>query len=761
MTNTTWMGKAVKRIEDAKLLQGQGMFLDDLKIDDALHMMVVRSTRAHARIESIDTSEALSINGVVAVITAQDINHLPAVPGDSPKGGNIMHHPLLAKDTVHYVGQAVAVVLAKTKMAAEDAAFAITVNYQDLPVVVSPFDSLENTHLLHPNLGSNVAYQKRTLVGTPDDIFAKAHKIVGASIQNQRVAPSSMECRGVAASWDGTTLTVWSSTQGAHNLRDEIAETLSIKKDSIHVITPDVGGGFGAKYLTYPEDILVASLAQKYKALKWVESRSENLLSMTHGRDQIGNLEVACDENARVLGMRGRIVADIGAYLVTLTADCAIGTLPMLQGPYEHLRHFDLELVEVYTNKVPVSAYRGAGRPEATFFLERLMNMVAHEFKLDPAEVRRRNFISKDSFPYKTSTNVDYDSGDYQNALDILLEKSNYAQWLQEQTEARKQGRYIGLGLATYVECCAYGWDNATVRLNQNGTATVLTGTSPHGQGTATGFAQIVAEALGIAPEKIEVVFGDTKKVRTGQGTAGSRTLAVGGSAIFQAAKTLQEKLFKLAEHALEASTRDLELIPGAIQVRGVPSKSISIQVLAEMASNDKTVPEDLRKLEESSKFDIPAATSPFGAHLCVVEVDAATGEVKILDYICVDDCGVVMNPMLVDGQVHGGVAQAIGQALYEQVVYDKYGQNTTGSLMEYILPRAHLLPSYQTHRTVTPSHTNPLGVKGVGEAGTIGGTPAVANAVIDALKPFGVRHMDMPFWAGKVWEAIQRPQLL
>ncbi len=434
------IGKSVKRIEDLRLLQGQGIYLDDLKIDNALHMMVVRSTQAHAKIEAINTSEAKAMGGVVAVITADDLKDLPDLPGDSPKGGRVAHHPLLAKDTVHYVGQPLALVLAHNKVDAEDAALAITVNYQDLQAVVSPFDSLTNNTLLHPELGSNIAYEKRTLIGEPEDVFAKAYKIMGASIQNQRVAPSSMECRGVAASWDGKTLTVWSSTQGAHNLRDDLASALELKKDSVHVITPDVGGGFGAKIMTYPEDILVAYLAQKYGAIKWIESRSENLLSMTHGRDQIGNLEVACDEEARVLGLRGNIVADMGAYLASFTAECAIGTIPMLQGPYEHLRHFDITLTEVYTNKVPVSAYRGAGRPEATFFLERLMNLVAHEFNLDPTEVRRRNFIQKESFPYVTSTNVKYDSGDYQKALDVLLENANYTQRRKEQEKARPKG---------------------------------------------------------------------------------------------------------------------------------------------------------------------------------------------------------------------------------------------------------------------------------------------------------------------------------
>jgi carbon-monoxide dehydrogenase large subunit len=754
METTKYMGQAVRRIEDLRLLKGQGVYVDDVSIDNLLHMKIVRSTLAHAKLQRIDTARAKALNGVVAVLTADDID-LPLLPGDSPKGGNIQHHPVLAKDIVHYVGQAVAVILARSRVIAEDAMQLVTIEYQEQEAVIDPFESVKNQNLLHPQLKSNIAYQKKMLVGQPEAIFSKAHKIISARIQNQRVAPSSMECRAVAARWDGKTLKVWSSTQGAHDLRDAIAGNLGLNKSQLHVIAPDVGGGFGAKIFTYPEDVLVSHLARTYGAIKWVESRSENLLSMTHGRDQIGDFEVACDAQARVVGLRGTIVADMGAYIMGGTTSCAEGTVPMLQGPYEHLRHFDVNLIEVYTNKVPVSAYRGAGRPEATFFLERLMNLVALDFNLDPAEVRRRNFIAPESFPYVTSTKVEYDSGDYQKALDKLLEVSNYSELRNQQIEARKQGRYIGLGLATYVECCAYGWDKATVKINKDGSATVLSGTSPHGQGAATGFAQIVADMLGLDISKVEIIYGDTKKVRTGQGTAGSRTLAVGGSSIFQATTALQEKLFKLAEHVLEASRRDFEIIPGGIQVRGVPSKTVSIKELAQVASEDKTIPEDLRKLEESSKFDIPAATSPFGAHLCVVDVDAYTGEIKILDYICVDDCGVVMNPLLVDGQVHGGIAQAIGQALYEQVVYDSYGQNISGSLMEYVLPRASLVPSYQTHRTVTPSYTNPLGVKGVGEAGTIGGTPAVANAVIDALMPFGVKHMDMPFWAGKVWEAL------
>jgi aerobic carbon-monoxide dehydrogenase large subunit len=757
MSETTYTFKPVKRLEDARLLKGQGIYMDDLPLDNPLHMQVVRSTHAHARITNIDVSEAKTIPGVVAVFSAKDIDML-YVTGDAVENSNTAYHPVLAKETVHYVGQPIVVVLAETKGAAEDAAYAVIVDYEDLDTVISSFEALGDKILLHPDLKTNVVYTKKLSVGDAETVFTKAHKIVGERIYNQRVAAQPMETRGVAAKYDGHTITLWSSTQGAHDLRDDVAASLNIEKEHLHVITPDVGGGFGAKITAYAEDVLVTFLARKLnRPVKWIESRSENLLSMTHGRDQIAELEVACDADAKVIGMRGRIIADLGAYILKFTADTAPGTLPMLQGPYHHLAHFEVELVEVYTNKTPTSAYRGAGRPEATFFLERLMNLVALEFNLDPAEVRKRNLIPANVFPYKTFAGAEYDSGDYQMALDKLLETANYTGLRAEQKKAREQGRYLGIGLSTYVECCAYGWERATVRVNADGTATVLTGVSPHGQGGATSFAQIVAEELGLAPEQIEIIYGDTKRVRTGMGTSGSRTLVVGGSAILEAAQKVREKLLNLAAHVLEASPSDLELSQGSVNVKGVPTKRVTVKELANMAGSSNLPTELQTSLEDNGKFNVELATSPFGSHLCVVEVNPNTGEVDILEYICVDDCGTTMNPLLVEGQVHGGIAQAIGQALYEQVHYDSYGQNLSSSLMDYVLPRASLVPRYQTHRTVTPSPTNSMGVKGVGEAGTIGGTPVVVNAVLDALQPFGIKHLDMPLWPQKIWQAITK----
>jgi aerobic carbon-monoxide dehydrogenase large subunit len=755
MSETTYTYKPIKRLEDARLLRGQSVYMDDLPLENALHMKVVRSSQAHARISSIDISTAKTMLGVIAVFTADDLEEL-YVTGDEIESSNAAYHPVLAKETVRYVGQPVAVVLAETKLAAEDAAYEVMVSYEDLEAVTNPFDAVENKTLLHPELKTNIAYTKTLSVGDAKSAFAKAHKIVGERIHNQRVAPQPMETRGVAAKFDGEMVTLWSSTQGAHDLRDDVVAALGIEKDKLRVITPDVGGGFGAKITGYAEDVLVAHLAKKLqRPIKWIESRSENLLSMTHGRDQMAELELACDEEARVIGMRGRISADLGAYLLKFTAETAPGTLPMLQGPYHYLEHFDIELVEVYTNKTPTSAYRGAGRPEATFFLERLMNLVALEFNLDPAEVRKKNLIPANAFPYKTQAGAEYDSGDYHMALEKLLETAKYTELRQKQIEARKQGRYLGIGLSSYVECCAYGKERAIVRVNQDGTATVLTGVSPHGQGGATSFAQIVAEELGIIPEQVEIIYGDTKRVRTGQGTSGSRTLVVGGSAILEAAQKVRAKLLNLAAHVLEASVSDLELSQGSINVKGVPTKRVTVKELANVADSSDLPNELQGRLEETGKYSVGMATSPFGSHLCVVEVNVNTGEVEIIEYICIDDCGTTMNPLLVEGQVHGGIAQAIGQALYEQVNYDNYGQNLSSSLMDYVLPRASLVPSYQTHRTVTPSPTNPLGVKGVGEAGTIGGTPAVVNAVLDALSPFDIKHLDMPLWPQKIWQAV------
>lgn len=754
----SWTGRRMPRIEDPKLIRGQGAFLDDVSLPGLLHLVVVRSPHAHARILDVDTSRAAAFSGVTSVITAGDVDAGP-VPADVPRGAKAALHPPLARDVVCYVGQPVAAALAQTRPAAEDAAHAVEVAYEALDPVIDPLESLEDRLVVHPDLRTNTAYRRRTRGGDTDAAFTSAYRIVRQRIRNQRVAAIPMEARGTAAAWDGTlgTLTVWSSTQVPHDLRDVLAEVLGLPTNRVRVVAPDVGGGFGVKLNVYPEDVLVATLAQKLgRPVKWVESRRESLVATAHGRDQICDLEVACDRRGRVLALRARIVADVGAYMVTTTAEVPTLTPVMLQGPYS-IRNLDAELIEVYTHKTPTGAYRGAGRPEATFYLERAMDLVAAEVGLDPVEVRRRNLLHKSAFPHKAITGVRYDSGDYHRALDLLLERAGYADLREEQRRGRETRRYVGIGLSTYVEICTFGWERARVRVAPDGSAVVFTGTSPHGQGGASAFAQIVADRLGIPPDRVQVVHGDTLAVPSGMGTGGSRTLVVGGSAILRAAHKVRKKMLRLAAHMLEVSTKDVEVRDGAIGVRGVPDRALAIAEVAAAAHRPRRLPAGLEPgLEESATFVIRESTFPFGAHLCAVEVDPETGEVRVLRYVSVDDCGTVINPLLVEGQIHGGIAQAMGQALLEEVAYNRGGQPLQITLADYPIPRASHVPRVETYRTVTPSPTNPLGAKGVGEAGTIGGTPAFANAVIDALAPFGVRHLDMPLRPERIWRSIQ-----
>ena len=754
-----WVGRRVRRIEDPKLVRGQGAYLDDVPAEGVLHVALVRSPHPHARVVRVDGTAARSVAGVVGVFSGPDLG-VGRVPVAGLRGAKVAPHPVLAVGVVRYVGEPVAAVVAESRAAAEDGAAAVAVSYEPLPAVADPLEAAGDASLVHPDLGTNVAYRRTTRAGDPDGAFTSAYRVVRQSIRQQRLAAVPMEGRGVLAAWDGARglLTVWSSTQVPHDLRDTLAEALDLPANQVRVVAPDVGGGFGVKLNTYPEDVLVAHLARRLgRPVKWVESRRESLLATVHGRSQVGEVEVACDRRGRVLALRARLVADIGAYALSTTLEVPTLTARVLTGPYA-IQHLQAEVVEVYTHRTPTGAYRGAGRPEATFYLERMMDLVAAELGLDPAEVRRRNLLRKSAFPYKTPGSARYDSGDFLRALRVLLDRAGYSALRREQERARAEGRYLGIGLSVYVEVCAFGWEAAKVRVLPDGSATVLTGTSPHGQGDATGFAQIVADRLGIPPERVEVVHGDTLVVPSGQGTAGSRTLVVGGSAVLRAAEKVRRKMFRIAAHLLEASVRDLELRDGRIAVRGVPDRAVPVAEVAAAAYRPGRLPDGLSPgLEEEGTFTVQQATSPFGAHLCVVEVDPDTGQVRVVRYVAVDDCGVVVNPLLVEGQIHGGVAQALGQALLEEVAYDGTAQPLTTTLADYPVPRAAHLPRLELHRTVTPSPTNPLGAKGVGEAGTIGATPAFANAVLDALRPFGVRHLDTPLHPERVWRAIQQ----
>ena len=584
--------------------------------------------------------------------------------------------------------------------------------------------------------------------------------IVSERVVSPRVLPAPMEVRGVAARFDfGTNeLTYWSSTQIPHSLRAKISDVLGLDDHRVRVIAPDVGGGFGAKIEFTTEDVLVAWLAmQLRRPIRWVEERRENFLSMVHGRGQIDYVEAAATQDGEIVGLRVRAIADLGGKYQLVTPGIATLTPVVLPGPYK-TKNISFTLDGVFTNKTPVGAYRGAGRPEATYLLERIVDSVAARLKLDVAEVRRKNFIQPGEFPYQTPMGTSYDSGEYDKALDLLLSMADYDSLRREQAAARQDASkpLIGIGLSGYLEICAFGpWESATVRVEPSGKVSVLAGTSPHGQGHVTPFKQIVADQLGVGLDDIYVRFNDTAVVPTGVGTFGSRSAAIGGSAVLGASERVRDKVIRIAAEALEASTDDIELEPGRISVRGVPDRSTTLGGVAARAYSGKVPEGDEPGLEANRFFKPEGETFPFGTHLAVVEIDRDTGKVRLRRYLAVDDCGRVLNPLIVDGQRHGGIAQGVGQALVEEVIYDDTGQLATSTFGDYALPRAVDFPLFELDRTVTPTPRNPLGAKGIGEAGTIGSTPAIVNAVVDALSPFGITHLDMPTTPEKIWRVM------
>ncbi len=763
MAVSRYVGARVKRIEDPKLIRGEGLFLDDLTLPGMLHAVFVRSQHGHARIARVSLERARAHPGVVAALAAADLPEiqkpLPVIPVEGMRAG--WHLPLAARE-VHYAGEPVAVVVAEDRYAARDAADLVEVAYEPLPAVVDLEQAAAGAPFVHDELGTNVGFTETVERGDVDGAFRGAPVRLRQRMVNHRVAPVSLETRGTAAMYDGSMgqgiLTVWTSTQEAHAIRDGLSQVLSLEVRRIRVVTPDVGGGFGSKLNTYPEDAVVAYLARRLRRpVKWVETRRENLLTTTHGRAQVVDVEVAADRDGRVLGLRSRILADLGAELLYTTAIVPTLTPLMMQGPYE-IPALRCELVALYTNTCPTGAYRGAGRPEATYYLERVMDLVADATGVDPAEVRRRNFIPPDRFPYEAASGATYDSGEYAKPLGEALRLADYPRLRREQEEARRAGRLVGIGLASYVEICGFGpWELGTVRVNKDATATVVTGTSAHGQGDDTGFAQIVADMLTIPPERVTVVHGDTLLVQYGGGTSGSRSMALGGSAIYLAAQEVREQILGIAASMLEAAKTDLALERGSVSVRGAPTRAVSIAEVAEAAYNGQHLPEGQDPgLEATCRFKSQGTTFPFGTHLCAVEIDPETFAPRVTRYVAVDDCGRVINPLLVDGQVHGGIVQGVSQALLETVVYDGQGQMLTSTLAEYGIPTARLVPRMERGLSVTPTPRNPLGAKGIGEAATIGSTPAVANAVVDALSPLGIRHLDMPFVPERIAAAVR-----
>jgi carbon-monoxide dehydrogenase large subunit len=752
-------------------VSGTSTYVDDVVLPGMLHMAVTRSIYAHARIKHIDTSKAQRVAGVIAVVTGEEVAaHCGPVPcAASIPGMKNAQRQLLAVGKVRFVGEPVAAVVAENKYVARDAADLIEIDYDVLPAVVDPVKAMDPASpRLYDEFSDNIAYNFGFETGNTEEAFQNADVIVKERLVNQRLAPVAMEPRGVVATYQApdNELVVWNSTQQPHGLRTLLANMLRVPENRVRVIAPEVGGGFGSKIDLYAEDGLAGYLAKKTgRPVKWIEGRRENMAATIHGRDQIDEVELALKNDGTILGMRIKAIADLGGFYSLFTPMIPTLTGLLAPGCYK-IPTFKFDQVGVLTNKMATDAYRGAGRPEATYLIERIIDVAAQKLKIDPAELRRKNFPQPDEFPYKTSGGVFYDSANYQAAMDRALEMADYKGLRQKQAELRKQGKYMGIGLSSYVEICAMGpstvlpgggWEVGTVRVERMGKVTLLTGASPHGQGQETTFAQIVADEFGIEPDDVVTIHGDTARVNAGIGTFGSRGTAVGGTAIYMAVQDLKDKMKKIAAHLLESTPDQIEFGIGKLHVKGEPGRSMSFTDVVTVAYNAVKMPPGMEPGMEATRFFEPSNfTFPFGTHVCVVELDEETGEPKLTKYVAVDDCGNVINPLLVEGQVHGGLVQGIAQALWEEVVYDENGQLLTGSLMDYALPRAQDFPEFELGRTVTPSPVNPLGVKGVGEAGTIGSTPAVVNAVVDALAPFGVTNIDMPIRSEKVWRILK-----
>ncbi len=772
MPITKMVGARVKRREDPRLVRGLSHYVDDINLPNTLHVAILRSPYAHARIPAIDTEQAAKHPGVVGVFTGKDIQDevgLVPVASQNPTL-KVPKRYVLAVDKVCFVGEGVAAVVARDRYTARDALDLIRVDYEPLAVVSDPEKALApDAPVIHPEWADNVAFHWNLKQGNLTKAFKDAYRIVKQRLIHQRLAPVALEPRGVLARYlpGEKELTVWSSTQIPHLLKTQLALMLRLPENHVRVIAPEVGGGFGSKLNVYAEEGLLGYLAVKLgRPVKWIEGRRENIQATIHGRGQVGEVEVAVKKDGTILALQYKTIADIGAYHQLLTPGIPPLTGLMLSGAYK-IPAISIEVTGVFTNKMSTDAYRGAGRPEATYVVERIVDRVAQELGMDPVKVRQRNFPRPKDFPLKTATGLVYDSGNYQATLDKALKLAGYAKLRREQKRLRKEGRYLGIGISTYVEICAMGpsaampaggWEYGSVRVEPTGKVTVLTGASPHGQGQETSFAQIVADELGVDLDDITVIHGDTGVVGSGIGTFGSRATAVGGTAVLQAAEKAREKAREIAAHLLEADPEDLVFSNGKFTVKGVPKKAITIQQVALEAHIAKNLPKKMEPgLSATAFFEPSNFTFPFGAHVCVVEVDPKTGSIEVKRYVAVDDCGRVINPLLVDGQIQGGIAQGLGQALFEEVVYDENGQLLTLSLMDYALPRAADLPRLELARTETPTPVNPLGVKGVGEAGTIGSTPAVVNAVVDALAPLGVTHIDMPLKPEKIWRLCQQ----
>ena len=764
----TLVGKRIRRREDPRLITGTATYVDDIKMPGMHHACILRSPHAAARIKGIRTQGAQQRPGVVAVFTGADVENVGPVPcGASLPGLRVPHHSILAKDRVYFVGHPVAVVVATDRYVAADALDLIEVDYEPLPAVVDPEKAIAaGSPAVHPEWPDNISFNYHQEGGEVDKAFAGADVVVKQRIISQRLIPTAMETRGVVAEWRAAdkALTLYSSTQIPHLMRTLVAMMLGVHENRLRVITPEVGGGFGSKLNVYAEEALMGFVAMKIgKPVKWIESRRENFQSTIHGRGHVDYFELAAKKDGTIVALKLKLIQDLGAYHQLLTP--AIPTLSVLMMPgLYRFQNVRADIVGVFTNCVPTDAYRGAGRPEATHGIERMVDLLAAELNMDPAEIRLQNFVHADEFPYRTATGLSYDSGDYAAPLRKALNTVDYKNLRREQQRAREQGRLMGIGISTYGEICAIGpspatpaggWESATVKIEPSGQVTVMSGASPHGQGEETTFAQIVADELGVDIDDVLVVHGDTSVVQYGIGTFGSRATAIGGTALYFALQDLKEKIKRFGAMMLQSSEVTYS---GGQCICEKTGRTVPLAQIAAASYRAMKLPPNTEPGLVSTHFwEPPNFTFPFGAHIAVTEVDRETGAIEIRRYVAVDDCGKTINPMLVDGQVHGGIVQGIGQALYERAVYDDNGQLITGELTDYAVPRAAHVPWIESDRTETPSPVNPLGVKGVGEAGTIGCSPAVVNSVVDALSLLGVRHIDMPLTPEKIWRLIHK----
>jgi carbon-monoxide dehydrogenase large subunit len=770
------VGRALRRKEDPRLITGRASYVDDINLFGQVWAAWVRSPEANAKIVSIDTSAAQAREGVLAVYTHSDLDMEAGLPMAWVPPGievNTPDHWVLAKDEVKHVGDPVALVVGDDRYGVADAVEDVVVEYDPLPVVTDPEKALESdSPLVHEQFGTNKVCEWSLGGGDLEAGFAEADVIVERRVVNHRMAGAAIEPRGVLAEYRAERLTVWSSTQVPHFLRLFLSGLLGISEELVRVIAPEVGGGFGSKLQIYAEEIGCAWASRKLgRPVKWIETRSEAMMVTHHGRDQIDTVRVGAKRDGTITAWHSKILADIGAYQMLLTPMIPPLSAFVMCGVYK-TPAVQTDVVDVMTNKFATDAIRGAGRPEATHMIEVMMDQLAFELGMDPLELRRKNFIPPFTTGHETPIGIVYDSGNYAGTLDKLLEHVDLTAFRHEQEEMRARGIYRGIGFSTYTEICGNapsrivgpsgfglqggGWESATVRVHASGSATLYTGTSPHGQGHETGFAQIVADRLGIDPAQVDVIHGDTQTGPFGLDTYGSRSLAVGGEAAARSANKVATKAKAIVAHQLEADVADIELRDGKFSVRGSPDRGMTLAEVAGAAYVPENLPEGMEPgLDEQTFYDPENFVFPFGAHACVVDVDAETGKVNVVRYVAVDDCGPAINPMLIDGQVHGGIAHAVGQALYERIDYDESGQLVTGTFVDYALPTAAELPSFETDRTETPSTVNSLGVKGVGEAGTIAASPAVTNAVIDALRPLGVDYINMPLTPMRVWTAI------